>query len=98
MHISDWSSDGCSSDLAVFGYTIFNDITSNGMRAEDMFHYYALYASKDDPTQTERVEQHLSYAGRYKGSDTFGPMGPWVVTRDEELGRASCRERVGKYG
>jgi 2,4-didehydro-3-deoxy-L-rhamnonate hydrolase len=68
---------------AVFGYSIFNDVTSNGMRAEDMFHYYALYASKDNPEKTERVEQHLSYAGRYKGSDTFGPMGPWVVTRDE---------------
>ena len=68
---------------AVFGYTIFNDITSNGMRAEDLFHYYALYASKENPEKTERVEQHLSYAGRYKGSDTFGPMGPWLVTRDE---------------
>ena len=68
---------------AVFGYSIFNEITSNGMRAEDLFHYYALYASKDDPEKLERVEQHLSYAGRYKGSDTFGPMGPWLVTRDE---------------
>jgi 2-keto-4-pentenoate hydratase/2-oxohepta-3-ene-1,7-dioic acid hydratase in catechol pathway len=68
---------------AVFGYTIFNDVTSNGMRAEDLFHYYALYASKENPEKTERVEQHLSYAGRYKGSDTFGPMGPWLVTRDE---------------
>jgi 2-keto-4-pentenoate hydratase/2-oxohepta-3-ene-1,7-dioic acid hydratase in catechol pathway len=68
---------------AVFGYTIFNDVTSNGMRAEDLFHYYALYASKENPDRTERVEQHLSYAGRYKGSDTFGPMGPWLVTRDE---------------
>lgn len=68
---------------AVFGYTIFNDVTSNGMRAEDLFHYYALYPSKDDPAALERVEQHLSYAGRYKGSDTFGPMGPWIVTRDE---------------
>ncbi|HVY83475.1 MAG TPA: fumarylacetoacetate hydrolase family protein [Steroidobacteraceae bacterium] len=68
---------------AVFGYTICNDITSNGMRAEDLFHYYALYASKDDPDKLERVEQHLSYAGRYKGSDTFGPLGPWLVTRDE---------------
>src|SRR5262245_7170294 len=28
---------------AVFGYAIFNDVTSNGMRAEDLFHYYALY-------------------------------------------------------
>ncbi len=68
---------------AVFGYTICNDITSNGMRAEDMFHYYALYASKDDPDKLEKVEQHLSYAARYKGSDTFGPLGPWLVTRDE---------------
>ena len=68
---------------AVFGYTIFNDITSNGMRAEDLFHYYALYASKENPDKLERVEQHLSYAGRYKGSDTFGPMGPWLVTADE---------------
>ena len=33
--------------------------------------------------QTERVEQHLSYAGRYKGSDTFGAIGPWLVTKDE---------------
>jgi 2-keto-4-pentenoate hydratase/2-oxohepta-3-ene-1,7-dioic acid hydratase in catechol pathway len=68
---------------AVFGYTIFNDVTSNGMRAEDLFHYYALYASQENPDKVERVEQHLSYAGRYKGSDTFGPMGPWLVTRDE---------------
>ena len=68
---------------AVFGYTIFDDVTSNGMRAEDRFHYYAVYASKDDPEKTERVEQHLSYAARYKGSDTFGAIGPWLVTRDE---------------
>lgn len=67
----------------VYGYTIFNDITSNGMRAEDRFHYWAVYASKDDPDRTERVEQHLSYAARYKGSDTFGVLGPWLVTRDE---------------
>ena len=68
---------------AVFGYTIFDDITGNGMRAEDRFHYYALYPKKSNPNETERVEQHLSYAGRYKGTDTFGAMGPWLVTRDE---------------
>ncbi|HEX5046479.1 MAG TPA: fumarylacetoacetate hydrolase family protein [Gammaproteobacteria bacterium] len=68
---------------AVFGYTIFDDITGNGMRAEDRFHYYALYPKKGSPDETERVEQHLSYAGRYKGSDTFGAMGPWLVTKDE---------------
>ena len=68
---------------AVYGYTIFNDITGNGMRAEDRFHYWAVYAKKDNPNETERVEQHLSYAGRYKGTDTFGAMGPWLVTKDE---------------
>jgi 2,4-diketo-3-deoxy-L-fuconate hydrolase len=68
---------------AVYGYTILNDITGNGMRAEDMFHYYAVYAKKDNPDETERVEQHLSYAGRYNGTDTFGALGPWLVTKDE---------------
>ena len=68
---------------AVYGYTIFNDITGNGMRAEDRFHYWAVYAKKDNPDETERVEQHLSYAARYKGTDTFGAMGPWLVTKDE---------------
>jgi 2-keto-4-pentenoate hydratase/2-oxohepta-3-ene-1,7-dioic acid hydratase in catechol pathway len=68
---------------AVYGYTIFDDITGNGMRAEDRFHYWAVYAKQDNPAETERVEQHLSYAGRYKGTDTFGAMGPWLVTRDE---------------
>jgi 2-keto-4-pentenoate hydratase/2-oxohepta-3-ene-1,7-dioic acid hydratase in catechol pathway len=67
----------------VAGYTIFNDITGNGMRAEDLFRYWAIYAKADDPSETERIEQHLSYAGRYKGTDTFGILGPWLVTRDE---------------
>jgi 2-keto-4-pentenoate hydratase/2-oxohepta-3-ene-1,7-dioic acid hydratase in catechol pathway len=66
---------------AVFGYTIMNDITSNGMRAEDRFHYWAIYADPDDPDKTTKVEQHLSYAARYKGTDTFGVLGPWLVTR-----------------
>lgn len=74
--------DPRTADEAVFGYTIFNDITGNGMRAEDMVHYYALYGSAEDPDRLERREQHLSYAARYKGTDGFGPMGPWLVTRD----------------
>ena len=67
----------------VLGYSIFNDITGNGMRAEDMFEYWAVYASEDNPDETVRVRQHLSYSGRYKGSDTFGCSGPWLVTKDE---------------
>jgi 2-keto-4-pentenoate hydratase/2-oxohepta-3-ene-1,7-dioic acid hydratase in catechol pathway len=68
---------------SVFGYSIFNDITGNGMRADDLFHYWALYANEKDPEKLDRREQHLSYAARYKGSDTFGCMGPWLVTADE---------------
>ncbi len=80
-----WRADPREALEAVFGYSIFNDLTGNVMRGEDMVHYYALYASADDPDVLERREQHLSYAARYKGSDGFGPMGPWLVTRDEPL-------------
>ena len=67
----------------VYGYSNFNDITGNGMRSEDRVHYLALYASKDDPNVLEKREQHLSYAARYKGTDTFGPLGPYIVTKDD---------------
>ena len=67
----------------VFGYTIHNDITSPTMRGEDTFHYRAIHPAKDDPAKIEYVDTWVSYPGRYKGSDTFSPMGPWLVTRDE---------------
>jgi 2-keto-4-pentenoate hydratase/2-oxohepta-3-ene-1,7-dioic acid hydratase in catechol pathway len=67
----------------VFGYTIHNDITSPTMRGEDTFHYRAIHPAKDDPTQIEYVDTWVSYPGRYKGSDTFSPLGPWIVTREE---------------
>jgi 2-keto-4-pentenoate hydratase/2-oxohepta-3-ene-1,7-dioic acid hydratase in catechol pathway len=67
----------------VFGYTIHNDITSPTMRGEDTFHYRAIHPAKNDPAQIEYVDTWVSYPGRYKGSDTFSPMGPWLVTRDE---------------
>lgn len=67
----------------VYGYTNLNDVTGNGMRAEDRVHYQALYASAENPNIIEKREQHLSYTGRYKGADTFGPIGPYLVTKDE---------------
>jgi 2,4-diketo-3-deoxy-L-fuconate hydrolase len=67
----------------VYGYSIFNDITGNGMRAEDMFHYWALYSDDNNPDELQRREQHLSYAARYKGTDTFACMGPFITTTDE---------------
>jgi len=67
----------------VAGYSVMNDITGNGMRAEDLFQYWAIYSNEEDPDKTHRVEQHLSYAARYKGTDNFGVLGPWLVTKDE---------------
>jgi 2-keto-4-pentenoate hydratase/2-oxohepta-3-ene-1,7-dioic acid hydratase in catechol pathway len=67
----------------VFGYTIHNDITSPSMRIEDTFHYRSITPAKGDPTRIEYVDTWTTYPGRYKGSDTFSPMGPWLVTRDE---------------
>lgn len=81
----------------VFGYTIHNDITSPTMRGEDTFHYRAIHPAKDDPTRIEYVETWVSYPGRYKGSDTFSPLGPWLVTRDDILDphalTVSCHHR-----
>ncbi|HTT02729.1 MAG TPA: fumarylacetoacetate hydrolase family protein [Steroidobacteraceae bacterium] len=67
----------------VFGYTIHNDVTSPSMRGEDTFHYRAIHPAEHDPAQIEYVDTWVSYPGRYKSSDTFSPMGPWLVTRDE---------------
>lgn len=67
----------------VFGYTVLNDITAPGLRAEDTFHYGAIHPDPQAADGVRTVESWVSYPGRYKGSDTFAPMGPWVVTADE---------------
>lgn len=66
----------------VFGYTIVNDITSVGMREEDSF-TVRYFKPGERPGETTVGEGHTSYPGRYKASDTFAPMGPWLVTADE---------------
>lgn len=67
----------------VFGYTVHNDITSPTMRGEDTFHYRAIHPTGDGSNDIKYVDSYVSYPGRYKGSDTFSPLGPWIVTRDE---------------
>ncbi|HWI31800.1 MAG TPA: fumarylacetoacetate hydrolase family protein [Microbacterium sp.] len=66
----------------VFGYTIINDITSPTMRDHDTFHYRAIHPDPDNPDGVRHVESWVSYPARYKGADTFGPLGPWVTTAD----------------
>ena len=67
----------------VFGYTIINDLTSPTMRTEDTFHYRAIHPKKDGSDGIEYADTWVTYPGRYKGSDGFGPIGPWIATADE---------------
>jgi 2-keto-4-pentenoate hydratase/2-oxohepta-3-ene-1,7-dioic acid hydratase in catechol pathway len=66
----------------VFGYTIINDLTSPTMRAQDTFHYRAIHPRADGSAGIEYVDTWVSYPGRYKGTDGFGPIGPWIATAD----------------
>lgn len=67
----------------VLGYSILNDITSPTMRQEDTFHYRAIHPDPDAEDGVRYVESWVTYPARYKGSDTFGPLGPWLVSTDE---------------
>jgi 2-keto-4-pentenoate hydratase/2-oxohepta-3-ene-1,7-dioic acid hydratase in catechol pathway len=66
----------------VFGYTIINDLTAPVMRGEDTFHYRAIHPKAGDASNIEYVDSWVTYPARYKGTDNFGPMGPWIVTKD----------------
>src|SRR3546814_10066388 len=84
LRISDWSSDVCSSDLMV----------------EDVL----------DPAAADhvevRVEQHKETAGAGRGDRPRQPEGmvvaagelPGETVAGQQIGRASCRERVCQYG
>lgn len=67
----------------IFGLTILNDITSVGMRIEDHFHFRFSMPDGSAPDGFRTAEHHTTYAGRYKSADTFGPIGPVIVTADE---------------
>jgi len=75
---------------AVFGYTIVNDVTSVGMREEDSFSV-RYFRPGPVPGEVTVGEGHTTYPGRYKASDSFAPMGPWLVTADEVPDPAGLR-------
>ncbi|MDA4847814.1 fumarylacetoacetate hydrolase family protein [Hoeflea poritis] len=75
----------------VFGYLIHNDVTSHGLKFQkdsiavtydpDMARpeFYG-WRNRSGPDDTDA---YYVYHTRSKGTDTFGPMGPWITTRDE---------------
>lgn len=75
----------------IFGYTITNDITASGVKFNFDSIALKLNPSNLRPHHTawrqkfgdEDSYLYFTYHTRSKASDTFGPMGPWLTTRDE---------------
>ncbi len=65
----------------VFGYTIINDITSITLKSQDTY-VFPTPGGDPPPPGFEWGDMQLTYHARSKGTDTFAPMGPWIVTRD----------------
>jgi 2-keto-4-pentenoate hydratase/2-oxohepta-3-ene-1,7-dioic acid hydratase in catechol pathway len=76
---------------AVFGYSILNDVTSHGLKFQkdsisvayppdlalpEFYRWRRVHGPEDR-------DAHYVYHTRSKGTDTFGPVGPWLTTRDE---------------
>lgn len=78
----------------VFGYTIINDVTSPGLKERDSIElvapnpggggaYGKLLGWRRVLSDEHARSNYLTYHARSKGTDTFGPIGPWIVTEDE---------------
>lgn len=78
----------------VFGYSILNDVTSPGLKEKDSLElvlpkgvldkgYNSLLNWRSVINEEHARSIYLTYHALSKGTDTFGPMGPWIVTRDE---------------
>ena len=73
----------------VFGYTIVNDVTSQGLKSGDSIAVdvpdmrenprYASYFDWRNLKGEDDAAVYLTYHTRSKGCDTFGPVGPWVT-------------------
>lgn len=75
----------------IFGYLIHNDVTSHGLKfqkdsiavtydrdmARPEFYTWRNLNGPDD------TDAYYVYHTRSKGTDTFGPMGPWITTANE---------------
>src|SRR3546814_19202322 len=97
MRISDWSSDVCSSDLAVLFNLLEGPIflfAGKGCRTVhvdvvDRIHDHAFEAISDDALKLDTVASQFLF-GLLEQVVGLGLL-------ELEIGRASCRERVCQY-
>lgn len=75
----------------VFGYTIVDDVTSHGIKfgMDSLATTRAPHLTRPHHFEwrhrrgPDDNDIYFVYHTRSKGSDTFGPMGPWITTADE---------------
>src|SRR3546814_15633615 len=101
MRISDWSSDVCSSDLDTYptmsiddGYAVQDALLARWR--EDGRVLVGLKAGLTSQAKMDQMGVTEPSFGMLMG-DTLDPDGG-IVPTDKQSGRASCRERVCKYG
>jgi len=72
---------------SLFGYTILNDVTAPTDSRDDAYEAYR----RDKKTGEVRKTTLRGPLFRSKNHDTFCPLGPWIVTADEDLGWSDLR-------
>jgi 2-keto-4-pentenoate hydratase/2-oxohepta-3-ene-1,7-dioic acid hydratase in catechol pathway len=83
--------DPSAAEQAIFGYTIFNDVTDPADSKEDAYPAYRRDSASGDLRKTTLRGPLF----RSKNHDTFAPLGPWIVSRDEmkDVGDLKMRTR-----
>src|SRR3546814_7533681 len=93
MRISDWSSDVCSSDLLRIGKVAGDPAANKCRRIDQRENIHCRGGRVAEPTGIERSARQHPHRAQFEHEFVR------IVQRgqSEEIGRASCRERVCQY-
>src|SRR3546814_5415644 len=99
MRISDWSADVCSSDL------VASDVAARGLDVKGVSHVFNFDAPWHPDDYVHRIGRTGRAGAKGRAFTLITPSDDEAIdniqkltgTTIEEIGRASCRERVCKY-
>src|SRR3546814_10125569 len=92
MRISDWSSDVCSSDLLSPSRQEILALNRTIVRSAETMVFYPMAA----PWVAGFVRKHAKFRVEIETTN-FAVGNGFLSLSRTEIGRASCRERVGQY-